>query len=81
MNQRYKHFDQKEPTFIYLWRKKHLSLSEMGRRLLRRHTSIRRELRRNLWCGQHDYPRGAQLMAESRFHQRAKRDRFESNVV
>lgn len=81
MNQRYKHFDHKEPTFINWWRKEHLSLREMGRRLLRRHTSISRELRRNLWCGQHNYPRGVQLMPESRLHQRAKRDRLKSNAV
>lgn len=81
MEQRYKHFDHKERTLIYWWRKEHLSLREMGRRLRRSHTSISRELRRNLWCGQHYFPRGAQLMAEGRFQQRATRDRLKSHAV
>ena len=81
MEQSYKHFDHKERTLIYWWRKEHLSLREMARRLRRSHTSISRELRRNLWCGQHYYPRGAQLIAQGRLQQRAKRDRLKSNQV
>lgn len=64
MTKGYQHFDLKERTLIYWWRKEQLSLREMGRRLRRSHTSISRELRRNLWCGQHYYPRGAQLLTK-----------------
>lgn len=81
MEQCYKHFDHKERTLIYWWRKEHLSLREIARRLRRSHTSISRELQRNLWCGQHYYPRGAQLIAEGRLHQRAKRARLKSPAV
>jgi len=42
MAQCYKHFDLKERTLIYCWRKEHLSLREMARRLRRSHTSISR---------------------------------------
>lgn len=42
MAQCYKHFDLKERTLIYWWRKEHLSLREMARRLRRSHTSISR---------------------------------------
>jgi hypothetical protein len=52
MKQCYRHFDHKERTLIYWWRKEHLSLREIARRLRRSHTSISRELRRNRWCGQ-----------------------------
>jgi len=61
MEQNYKHFDHNERTLIYWWRKEHQSLREMARRLRRSHSSISRELRRNLWCGQHYYPGEAQL--------------------
>jgi len=54
----YRHFDHKERTLIYWWRKEQVSLREIPRRLKRSHTSISRELRRKLWCGQHYYPRG-----------------------
>jgi IS30 family transposase len=81
MEQSYKHFDHQERTLIYWWRKEHLSLREMAQRLRRSHTSISRELRRNLWCGQQYFPRGAQLIAEGRLHQRAKRDRLKSKAV
>ena len=65
MTKGYQHFDLKEGTLIYWWRKEQLSLRKMGRRLRRSHTSIRRELRRNRWCGQHYYPRGAPLWLPS----------------
>ena len=81
MGQSYSHLDHKERTLIYWWRKEHLSLREMARRLRRSHTSLSRELRRNLWCGRHYYPRGAQLIAEARLQERVKRDRLKSNAV
>jgi IS30 family transposase len=40
MAKRYKHFDHKERTLSSWWRKEHLSLREMGRRLRRSHTSM-----------------------------------------
>lgn len=53
MEKRYRHFDHKERTLIYWWQKEYLSLREIGRHLRCSHTSISRELQRNLWCGQH----------------------------
>lgn len=40
MAQRYQHFNLKERTLIYWWRKEDLSLREMARRLRRSHASI-----------------------------------------
>ena len=81
MDKSYKHFDLKERTLIYWWRKEHLSLREMARRLRRSHSSISRELRRNLWCRQPYFPRGAQLLAAYRVQRRATRKRLKSNQV
>ncbi len=81
MEQCYRHFDHKERTLIYWWRKENLSLREIARRLRRSHTSISRELRRNRWCGQSYFPRGAQILAVSRVQRRAKRDRLKSKQV
>ena len=81
MQKRYRHLDRKERTLIYWWRKEHLSLREIARRLRRSHASISRELRRNLWCGRHYYPRGAQLIYDDRLQQRAKRYRLKSKSV
>ncbi len=81
MGKHYTHFDHKERTLIYWWRKERLSLREMGRRLRRSHTSISRELRRNCWFRQPYFPRGAQLLAGSRLHRRAKRERLKSKQV
>lgn len=81
MKQCYRHFDHKERTLIYWWKKEHLSLREIARRLRRSHTSISRELRRNRWCGQSYFPRGAQILSASRVQRQAKRDRLKSNQV
>ena len=81
MEQCYRHFDHKERTLIYWWRKEQLSLREIGRRLRRSHTSVSRELRRNRWCGKEYFPRGAQILAVSRLQRRAKRDRLKSKQV
>jgi IS30 family transposase len=81
MEQCYRHFDHKERTLIYWWRKENLSLREIGRRLRRSHTSVSRELRRNRWCSQGYFPRGAQILAAARLRRRAKRDRLKSKQV
>ena len=81
MEQSYRHFDHKERTLIYWWRKEKLTLREIGRRLRRSHTSISRELRRNHWCGQSYFPSGAQMLAAYRLKRRAKRERLKSNSV
>ncbi len=81
MEQCYKHFDLKERTLIYWWRKERLSLRGIGRRLRRSHTSVSRELRRNRWCRKEYFPRGAQILAADRLHSRAKRDRLKSKQV
>ncbi len=81
MPKRYKHFDHKERTLIYWWRKENLSQREMARRLRRSHASISRELRRNLWCGQRYFPRGAQILYDDRMQQRAQRYRLKSQPV
>jgi len=77
----YKHFDHKERTLIYWWRKELLTLREMARRLRRCHTSISRELKRNRWCGKEYFPRGAQLLAGYRLQARARRERLKSQPV
>ena len=81
MTRSYKHFDLKERTLIYWWRKEHLSLREIARRLKRSHASVSRELRRNLGCGRHYWPRGAQSLALARLQNRAHRERLKSNQV
>ncbi len=78
MGQQYKHFNYAERALIYWWRKEHLSLREMGRRLQRSHGSISRELRRNLWCGQPYFPRGAQQLYDYRLQDRTTRPRLKS---
>jgi len=81
MEQCYRHFDHKERTLIYWWRKEELSLREIGRRLRRSHTSVSRELRRNRWCGKPYFPRRAQMLATYRVQRRAKRERLQSKQV
>ncbi len=81
MEQCYRHFDHKERTLIYWWRKEQLSLREIARRLRRSHASISRELRRNRWCGQQYFPREAQILSASRIRRRAQRDRLQSKQV
>ncbi len=76
-----RHFDHKERTLIYWWRKENLSRREIARRLQRSPSSISRELRRNLWCGLRYCPRGAQLLYDYSVQQRAKRYRLKSKQV
>jgi len=75
MEQCDRHFDHKERTLLYCWRKEKLSLREIGRRIQRSHTSVSRELRRKRCCGKEYFPGGAQLLAAARLRRRAKRDR------
>ena len=77
----YSHFDLKERTLIYWWRKEQLSLREMARRLRRSHTSLSRELRRNLWGGRFYYPRGAQIIYDWRLQDRVNRERLKTKAV
>jgi len=71
MKQCDRHLDHRERTLIFWWRKEQLNLSEMARCLRRSHTSIRRELKRDGWCGKESFPRGAQLLAGYRREARA----------
>ena len=81
MTKSYRHFDHKERTLIYWWRKENLSRREIARRLQRSPSSISRELRRNLWCGLRYFPRGAQILYNYRVHRRATRYRLKSKPV
>jgi IS30 family transposase len=81
MGTRYSHIDKRERTLIKDWYNQGLSLREIGRRLCRSHTSISRELRRNLWCGKHYYIRSAQEFYEYRLKERAKRFRLKTNDI
>ena len=81
MGTNYRHFDHKERTLIYWWRTEQLSLREIGRRLRRSHTSVSRELRRNRWCGNQYFPRGAKILSVYRVQRHAKRARLQSKQV
>lgn len=74
----YSHLNRTERTLIKGWRKQNLSLREIGRRLNRSHTTISRELKRNLWCGRHYYIRSAQEFYEYRLKRRAQRFRLKT---
>lgn len=77
----YSHLDRRERTLIKDWHNQNISLREIGRRLHRSHTTISRELRRNLWCGKHYYIRGAQEMYERRLKWRAQRYRLKTASI
>ncbi len=77
----YSHLDKRERTLIKDWHKRDVSLREIGRRLNRSHTTISRELRRNLWCGKHYYIRGAQEIYERRLKRRAQRYRLKTESI
>ena len=81
MEQCYRHFDHKERTLIYWWRKEKLSLREIARHLRRSHTSVSRKLQRNRWYGKPYFQRGAQILASSLLRRRAKRNRLKSKQV
>ena len=74
----YKHLNYQERTLIKNWLNLGLSCREIGRRLNRSHTTISREIKRNLWCGRHYYIRGAQEFYEARLKKRAQRFRLKA---
>ena len=77
----YKHLNYQERTLIKDWLNKGLSYREIGRRLNRSHTSISREYKRNLWCGEHYYLRSAQEFYETRMKRRAQRLRLKTSKI
>ena len=81
MTTHYSHLNRTERTLIKAWKKQCISLREIGRRLNRSHTTISRELRRNLWCGRHYYIRGAQELYEYRLKRRARRYRLKTRSI
>lgn len=81
MTTHYSHLNKTERTLIKDWKKQCISLREIGRRLNRSHTTISRELRRNLWCGRHYYIRGAQEFYEHRLKRRAQRFRLKTQSL
>jgi len=81
MGECYSHLDRRERTLIKQWRESGLSLREIGRRLGRNHGSISRELKRNLWCGQHYYIRSSQEFYERRLKRRARRFRLKNQTI
>ncbi|WP_317933587.1 IS30 family transposase [Halioxenophilus sp. WMMB6] len=74
----YKHLTYSERTLIKDWMNKGHSYREIGRRLNRSHTTISREIKRNLWCGEHYYLRSAQEFYEARMKNRAQRFRLKT---
>jgi len=81
MAESYSHLDKTERTLIKDWINQGFSLREIGRRLNRSHTTISRELRRNLWCGRHYYIRSAQEFYECRLKKRAQRYRLKTPKI
>lgn len=78
MGTNYSHLNKTERTLIKDWKNQNIPLREIGRRLNRSHTTISRELRRNLWCGKYYYIRSAQEFYEYRLKQRAQRYRLKT---
>ena len=81
MTTHYSHLNKTERTLIKDWKNQCISLREISRRLNRSHTTISRELRRNLWCGRHYYIRGAQEFYEYRLKRRAQRYRLKTQSI
>ena len=81
MGNHYSHLGKTERTLIKQWREQGLSIREIGRRLNRSHSSISRELKRNLWCGKHYYLRSAQEFYERRLKERAQRFRLKNQNI
>lgn len=78
MGEQYSHLDETERRLIKQWSDNGLPLREIGRRLNRSHTTISRELKRNLWCGKYYYFHQAHLFYEKRLKARAQRYRLKS---
>lgn len=81
MGKQYSHLNRTERTLIKEWHSKGATLREIGRRLNRPHSTISRELKRNLWCGRHYYIRSAQEFYEARLKKRAQRFRLKSEEI
>lgn len=81
MTKYYSHLNKTERTLIKDWKNQDISIREIGRRLGRSHTTISRELRRNLWCGRYYYIRSAQELYERRLKQRAQRYRLKTKSI
>jgi len=81
MGSLYSHLDRRERTLIKDWHHYGVSIREIGRRLNRSHSTISRELRRNLWCGKHYYIRAAQEFYEYRLKNRAQRFRLKTEKI
>lgn len=81
MGLQYSHLSRCERTLIKNWRHLGISVREIGRRLNRSHTTISREIRRNLWFGRHYYVRSAQEFYEARLKRRAQRFRLKSPAI
>ena len=77
----YLHLDKTERNRIKTWSDKGLSCREIGRRLNRSHSTISRELSRNLWCGKYYYFLQAQRFYEDRLKTRAQRYRLKSEAL
>lgn len=81
MGMYYLHLNQTERRYIKAWHDKGLSLREIGRRLNRSHSTISREISRNLWCGKYYYFLQAQRFYDSRLQDRAQRYRLKSEAL
>lgn len=77
----YSHLDKRERTLLKTWRGQGLGIREIGRRLNRHHSTISRELQRNLWCGKHYYITGAEQIYANRLRRRAQRYRLKSPAI
>ena len=81
MGEKYSHLNKTERNLIKNWHDRGVSLREIGRRLERSHSTISRELRRNLWCGRHYYFLQAQTFYEQRPQRRARRMRLKTEFI
>jgi transposase, IS30 family len=81
MGERYSHLNITERNLLKNWNDQGVSIREIGRRLNRHHSTISRELRRNLWCGKYYYFAQAQRFYDGRLKRRAQRFRLKSEKM
>ena len=81
MGRQFSHLDRRERTLIKSWHNEGISFREIGRRLNRSHSTISREMSRNLWCGKHYYIDGAEIIYRLRLKWRAERIRLKNNTL
>ena len=81
MGAHYSHLDKRERTLLKTWHGQGLGIREMGRRLNRHHSTISRELRRNLWCGKYYYITGAEQIYAERLRRRSQRYRLNPPTI